>query len=45
VAISFEDAVALLRAPGGDRLLVRTVVICERMPSAVPPGWQAMAAL
>jgi len=43
VAISFEDALALLRAPGGDRLLVRTVVICEELPDAVPPGWQVMA--
>jgi hypothetical protein len=43
VAISLADAVALLRAPGSDRLLVRTTVICEGMPDAVPPGWQVMA--
>jgi hypothetical protein len=43
VAISFADAVALLRAPGGDRLLVRTTVICEGVPDAVPPGWQVVA--
>lgn len=43
VAISFADAVALLRAPGGDRLLVRTTVICEEMPDAVPPGWHVAA--
>ena len=43
VAISLADAVALLQAPGGDRLLVRTTVICEGMPDAVPPGWQVMA--
>jgi hypothetical protein len=43
VAISFADAVALLRAPGGDRLLVRTTVICEGLPDAVPPGWQVVA--
>jgi hypothetical protein len=43
VAISLADAVALLRAPGGDRLLVRTTVICEGTPDAVPPGWQMVA--
>jgi hypothetical protein len=43
VAISLADAVALLRAPGGDRLLVRTTVICEGTPDAVPPGWKMVA--
>jgi hypothetical protein len=43
VAISFADAVALLRAPGGDRLLVRTTVLCEGVPDTVPPGWHVVA--
>jgi hypothetical protein len=43
VAISLADAVALLRAPGGDRLLVRTAVICNGTPDAIPPGWHVVA--
>lgn len=42
VAISLADAVALLRAPGGDHLLVQTIVICEGTPDTVPPGWQVV---
>jgi hypothetical protein len=42
VAITFDDAVALLRADGGHRLLVRTTAVVEHTRRPAPPGWRAV---
>jgi hypothetical protein len=43
IAITFDDAVALLRADGGHRLLVRTTaVVVGHTPQPAPPGWRVM---
>lgn len=44
VAITLSDAVALLTADGGHRLLVRTTVVLDRRPLAVPAGWRLVVA-
>jgi hypothetical protein len=42
VAITFDDAVALLQAEGGHRLLVRTIAVVEHTPASPPPGWSTV---
>jgi hypothetical protein len=42
IAITFDDAVALLRADGGHRLLVRTTAVVEHTPRPAPPAWRVM---
>jgi hypothetical protein len=42
VAITFDDAVALLQADGGHRLLARTVAVVETAPRPIPRGWRTV---
>jgi hypothetical protein len=44
IAISFDDAVAMLKADVGQRLLVRTTVVVQHTSQAAPLGWQLVLA-
>jgi hypothetical protein len=44
IAITFADAVAMLRSDGEHRLVVRTTAVVARTPRPVPPGWRVVLA-
>jgi hypothetical protein len=44
IAITFADAVAMLRSDGGHRLVVHTTAVVARTPRPVPPGWRVLLA-
>jgi hypothetical protein len=41
IAITFDDAVALLSAPGAEHLIVRTTAVVAGTPDS-PPGWEVV---
>jgi hypothetical protein len=41
IAITFDDAVALLSAPGAEHLIVRTTAVVAGTPDS-PPGWDVV---
>jgi hypothetical protein len=44
IAIAFADALAILRADEGQRLLVRTIVLIGQRFGTAPAGWQPIVA-